>query len=97
LDSEGKPDPANDTYSNPVLQHRFIPVPRQQQAVDRHFYQAWLEKNQEKFGDKHVKFGYVVYTDREVAARLLRIGYVAVGRAKVGVKPMDGRPAAFAF
>ena len=59
--------------------------------------QAWLEKNQEKFGDKHVKFGYVVYTDREVAARLLRLGYVAVGRAKVGVKPMDGQPAAFAF
>jgi hypothetical protein len=59
-------------------------------------WQAWLEKNQEKFGDKHVKFGYVVYTDREVAARLLRQGYVPVGRAKVGVKPMDGRPAAFA-
>lgn len=59
--------------------------------------QAWLEKNQEKFGDKHVKFGYVVYTDREVASRLLRVGYVAVGRAKVGVKPMDGRPAVFAF
>jgi len=57
--------------------------------------QAWLEKNQEKFGKKQVKFGYVVYTDPEVAKRLLSIGHVMVGHAKVKVKEMDGQPAVF--
>jgi len=57
--------------------------------------QAWLEKNQEKFGKKQVKFGYVVYTEPEVAKRLLTAGYVMVGHAKVAVKEMDGQPAIF--
>jgi len=57
--------------------------------------QAWLEKNQEKFGKKQVKFGYVVYTEQEVARRLLSQGYVMVGHAKVAVKEMDGQPAIF--
>jgi len=57
--------------------------------------QAWLEKNQEKFGKKQVKFGYVVYTEPEVAKRLLCQGYVMVGHAKVAVKEMDGQPAIF--
>jgi len=57
--------------------------------------QAWLEKNQEKFGKKQVKFGYVVYTEPEVARRLLASGYVMVGHAKVAVKEMDGQPAIF--
>jgi len=57
--------------------------------------QAWLEKNQEKFGKKQVKFGYVVYTDSAVASRLLAQGYVMVGYAKVAVKEMDGQPAQF--
>jgi len=57
--------------------------------------QGWLEKNQEKFGDKHVKFGYVVYTERDTALRLLITGYVAVGNVKIRVKEMDGKPALF--
>jgi len=57
--------------------------------------QAWLEKNQEKFGKKQVKFGYVVYTEPEVARRLLAAGHVLVGHAKVAVKEMDGQPALF--
>jgi len=57
--------------------------------------QAWLEKNQEKFGKKQVKFGYVVYTDHMVAQRLLAAGHVMVGHAKVAVKEMDGQPAQF--
>jgi hypothetical protein len=57
--------------------------------------QAWLEKNQEKFGKKQVKFGYVVYTDSMVAQRLLSAGHVMVGHAKVAVKEMDGQPAQF--
>jgi len=57
--------------------------------------QAWLEKNQEKFGKKQVKFGYVVYTDSAVSSRLLAQGYVMVGHAKVAVKEMDGQPAQF--
>jgi hypothetical protein len=57
--------------------------------------QAWLEKNQEKFGKKQVKFGYVVYTEHEVARRLLSAGHVMVGHAKVKVKEMDGQPAVF--
>jgi len=57
--------------------------------------QAWLEKNQEKFGKKQVKFGYVVYTEPDVARRLLSSGYVMVGHAKVAVKEMDGQPAVF--
>lgn len=57
--------------------------------------QAWLEKNQEKFGKKQVKFGYVVYTEPEVARRLLSSGFVMVGHAKVAVKEMDGQPAVF--
>jgi len=57
--------------------------------------QAWLEKNQEKFGKKQVKFGYVVYTEPEVARRLLSSGHVMVGHAKVKVKEMDGQPAQF--
>jgi len=56
---------------------------------------AWLEKNQEKFGKKQVKFGYVVYTDSNVAVRLLRSGGVMVGKTKIRVKEMDGRPAQF--
>jgi len=58
-------------------------------------YQGWLEKNQEKFGAKHVKFGYVVYTERETARRLLNNGYVPVGSVKISVKEMDGQPAIF--
>jgi len=54
-----------------------------------------LEKNQEKFGAKHVKFGYVVYTERETAMRLLIAGYVPVGTVKIRVKEMDGKPALF--
>jgi len=57
--------------------------------------QGWLEKNQEKFGSKHVKFGYVVYTERETARRLLSNGYVPVGSVKISVKEMDGQPAVF--
>jgi len=57
--------------------------------------QAWLEKNQEKFGKKQVKFGYVVYTEPEVARRLLAAGHVLVGHARVAVKEMDGQPALF--
>jgi len=57
--------------------------------------QAWLEKNQEKFGKKQVKFGYVVYTEPEVARRLLSAGHVLVGHARVAVKEMDGQPALF--
>lgn len=57
--------------------------------------QAWLEKNQEKFGKKQVKFGYVVYTEPEVARRLLTAGHVLVGHARVAVKEMDGQPALF--
>jgi len=57
--------------------------------------QAWLEKNQEKFGKKQVKFGYVVYTEPDVARRLLSSGFVMVGHAKVAVKEMDGQPAVF--
>jgi len=57
--------------------------------------QAWLEKNQEKFGKKQVKFGYVVYTDNCVAARLLAAGHVLVGHVRVAVKQMDGQPAQF--
>lgn len=57
--------------------------------------QAWLEKNQEKFGKKQVKFGYVVYTDSAVAGRLLAQGHVVVGYARVAVKEMDGAPAQF--
>jgi len=57
--------------------------------------QGWLEKNQEKFGPKHVKFGYVVYTERETARRLLHNGYVPVGSVKIRVKEMDGQPAVF--
>eukprot|EP00088_Acartia_fossae_P055819 TRINITY_DN64888_c0_g1_i1.p1 TRINITY_DN64888_c0_g1~~TRINITY_DN64888_c0_g1_i1.p1 ORF type:complete len:326 (-),score=47.73 TRINITY_DN64888_c0_g1_i1:197-1174(-) len=57
--------------------------------------QGWLEKNQEKFGAKHVKFGYVVYTERDTAFRLLSTGYVAVGPTKIRVKEMDGKPAVF--
>jgi len=57
--------------------------------------QAWLEKNQEKFGKKQVKFGYVVYTDSAVAQRLLAAGHVMVGHARVAVKEMDGQPAQF--
>jgi len=57
--------------------------------------QAWLEKNQEKFGKKQVKFGYVVYTEPEVARRLLSQGHVMVGHARVAVKEMDGQPALF--
>lgn len=57
--------------------------------------QAWLEKNQEKFGKKQVKFGYVVYTDSNVAQRLLSNGHVVVGHARVAVKEMDGQPAQF--
>ncbi len=49
----------------------------------------------EKFGKKQVKFGYVVYTDSEVAKRLLTAGHVIVGHAKVAVKEMDGQPAQF--
>ena len=43
--------------------------------------QAWLEKNQEKFGKKQVKFGYVVFTEAETAERLFRQGGVVVRRA----------------
>lgn len=57
--------------------------------------QAWLEKNQEKFGKKQVKFGYVVYTEPEVARRLYTQGHVMVGNARVAVKEMDGQPAMF--
>jgi len=57
--------------------------------------QAWLEKNQEKFGKKQVKFGYVVYTEPEVARRLLAQAHVLVGHARVAVKEMDGQPALF--
>merc|ERR1712181_12660 len=34
--------------------------------------QAWLERNQEKFGSRQVKFGYVVFTEAETAERLFR-------------------------
>ena len=42
-----------------------------------------------------MKFGYVVYTDSNVAVRLLRSGGVMVGKTKIRVKEMDGRPAQF--
>jgi len=57
--------------------------------------QGWLEKNQEKFGAKHVKFGYVVYTEKDTARRLLCAGFVPVGSVKIRVKEMDGQPAIF--
>merc|ERR1719495_1104879 len=57
--------------------------------------QGWLEKNQEKFGAKHVKFGYVVYTEKDTARRLLCNGFVPVGPVKIRVKEMDGQPAIF--
>ena len=59
-------------------------------------YQAWLERNQEKFGSRQVtdkdicektttclqvKFGYVVFTEAETAERLFRQGGVVVRRA----------------
>ena len=58
--------------------------------------QAWLERNQEKFGSRQVgclnqlsldcvlsqvKFGYVVFTEAETAERLFRQGGVIVRRA----------------
>ena len=46
---------------------------------------AWLEKNQ-------VKFGYVVYTDAAVPFGLLESGGIIVGKTKIRVKAMDGRP-----
>jgi hypothetical protein len=63
--------------------------------------QAWLERNQEKFGPRQVKFGYVVYSEADIAARLYRQGSLAVRRGAVGtqcqvkVKRMDGLPALF--
>jgi len=62
--------------------------------------QAWLERNQEKFGPRQVKFGYVVYSDGEAAEALYRQGSVLVRRAggqrmQVRVKRMDGLPAQF--
>jgi len=57
--------------------------------------QGWLEKNHEKFGAKHVKFGYVVYTEKDTARRLLCAGFVPVGIVKIRVKEMDGQPAIF--
>jgi len=62
--------------------------------------QAWLERNQEKFGSRQVKFGYVVFTEAETAERLFRQGGVVVRRAsgeriQVRVKRMDGLPAQF--
>ena len=42
--------------------------------------QAWLERNQEKFGARQVKFGYVVYSEAETAERLFRQGSIAVRR-----------------
>jgi len=57
--------------------------------------QGWLEKNHEKFGAKHVKFGYVVYTEKDTARRLLCAGFVPVGPVKIRVKEMDGQPAIF--
>lgn len=62
--------------------------------------QAWLERNQEKFGPRQVKFGYVVYSDAEAAEALYRQGSVLVRRAsgqriQVRVKRMDGLPAQF--
>jgi len=62
--------------------------------------QAWLERNQEKFGSRQVKFGYVVFTEAETAERLFRQGGVIVRRAsgeriQVRVKRMDGLPAQF--
>ena len=58
--------------------------------------QAWLERNQEKFGSRQVgclnqlsldcvlsqvKFGYVVFTEAETTERLFRQGGVIVRRA----------------
>jgi len=62
--------------------------------------QAWLERNQEKFGSRQVKFGYVVFTEAETAERLFRQGGIVVRRAsgeriQVRVKRMDGLPAQF--
>merc|ERR1719289_525136 len=62
--------------------------------------QAWLERNQEKFGSRQLKFGYVVFTEAETAERLFRQGGVVVRRAsgeriQVRVKRMDGLPAQF--
>jgi len=62
--------------------------------------QAWLERNHEKFGPRQVKFGYVVYSDAEVAGRLCSQGSVLVRRlhghqSQVNVKRMDGYPALF--
>merc|ERR1719234_2218389 len=62
--------------------------------------QAWLERNQEKFGSRQVKFGYVVFTEAETVERLFRQGGVVVRRAsgeriQVRVKRMDGLPAQF--
>merc|ERR1719285_135716 len=62
--------------------------------------QAWLERNQEKFGSRQVKFGYVVFTEAETAERLFRQGGVVLRRAsgeriQVRVKRMDGLPAQF--
>lgn len=61
---------------------------------------AWLERNQEKFGARQVKFGYVVYSEAETAERLFREGNIAVRRGsgyhcQVKVKKMDGLPAMF--
>lgn len=61
---------------------------------------AWLERNQEKFGARQVKFGYVVYSEADTAERLLREGSIAVRRGsgyhcQVKVKKMDGLPAMF--
>jgi len=60
--------------------------------------QAWLQRNQQKFGSRQVKFGYVVYSDSETAARLYRQGSLMVrrgrwGQSQVRVKRMDGLPA----
>ena len=44
---------------------------------------------------KLVKFGYVVYTDGAVPVRLLKSGGVIVGKTKIRVKEMDGKPAQF--
>jgi len=60
-----------------------------------HTIHLFIQNNQEKFGKKQVKFGYVVYTEPEVARRLLSQGHVLVGHARVAVKEMDGQPALF--
>ena len=43
--------------------------------------QAWLERNQEKFGPRQVKFGYVVYSEAGTAGLLHGQGSVLVRRA----------------